>query len=785
MDNVRLKPTALWESLVEVPLVKASLSLMTGTIVTSALGLVFWILAAQLYEPADLGVSATAVYTMMMIADVACLGLRTGLVRFVPNAGLRTGRTIVWGYSMVVAASSLVAIAFLAGLGWWAPELGALRNTLLLAVFFVGSTVCWALFMLEDAVLVGLRRAPWVPVENTLFGLLKIALLIPFATWSPGLGIFWAWVLPVFPIVIGVNILMARLPEARSGGTAADPEISRLSNRSLLHAIITFSLADWLAAVARLVALGVIPLIVLARLGREFAAYFQVSWLIAFVIFSLSANAAYALLAESSYEKSQLNRHSLQALGLSLGLTVPVAFVGLVGAGLLLRIYGADYAANSANTLRILLVAAVPNVIHQLYIGRLRSQGRMATVMALETVLSIVVLGLVWVLIPGFGLSGVALAWLLGLSLMAAYAVASESLWWWADRLDTRLIRWASSAARRARWDRPARGLNERLRPVLEVVGHDGGPVAAEWEAGDDNAQRAVVALDPAWNLVVDFARSEAGGDEIVHTGRVLTELMADETLAPLRPLLPRPAAEARGGPGGWVAWRQPVAPTAAAMVTSDPTVRLVPVIADALAPLHDGTALPILVDEEQVGTWIDESLARLGADGRSSEENLVRLRRRLVDGFAGRVIDVGVIHGALTLPNALVGGGPAPRVVGLTGWDRSTTMPIIVDRATLALSDLSVRAGVELGEMVARLLADPTEFEQHPAFASPGATGGGANRGAIIDPDARSVILLAWLQLVGAPAERSRALFGDLFWLARNARPVLACLQSYTEVRS
>ena len=40
----------------------------------------------------------------------------------------------------------------------------------------------WALFTLQDGALIGLRSARWVTLENALFGVAKIALLLPLAT---------------------------------------------------------------------------------------------------------------------------------------------------------------------------------------------------------------------------------------------------------------------------------------------------------------------------------------------------------------------------------------------------------------------------------------------------------------------------------------------------------------------------------------------------------------------------------------------------------------------------
>lgn len=469
METMTKKLAALREKLARVPVIKSGLSLMTGTMVTSALGLVFWVLAANLYDAADFGVSTTAVFSMTLLAEVSCIGLRTGLVRYLPTAGMATRRTIIWGYAIVLLASAVTALTFLAGLSLWAPDLIQLRNTVLVAIFFVASTAFWALFMLQDAVLVGLRRAPWVPVENALFGVLKILLLIPFASISPTLGIFWAWTLPVFPIVIGISALISRVTSSGGACDVSDKRTALASPNSdpserllpvdgaevtpgnglesaagiggLLREIITFSLADWLATLARLIALGVIPLMVLAQTDNAQAGYFQAAWLIAFTIMTLSSNAGYALLAETSYDRARLGKNSIQAALLSLGLTLPVMLLGLIGAPFLLLIYGADYSDNSSNLLRILLIAAVPNVIHQIFIGRLRVQGRMAGVVFLETLLSAVVVLLSWLLLPRYGINGVGLAWLIGLGALSIYAALNESRRLWATRLGDKLLR--------------------------------------------------------------------------------------------------------------------------------------------------------------------------------------------------------------------------------------------------------------------------------------------------------------------------------------------------------
>jgi ABC-type transport system involved in cytochrome c biogenesis permease subunit len=64
-----------------------------------------------------------------------------------------------------------------AGQPFWASKLAFLRSGPLSVLFFVAGTVVWVIFILQDNVLVGLRRTAWVPVENGLCSLAKISLL--------------------------------------------------------------------------------------------------------------------------------------------------------------------------------------------------------------------------------------------------------------------------------------------------------------------------------------------------------------------------------------------------------------------------------------------------------------------------------------------------------------------------------------------------------------------------------------------------------------------------------
>ncbi|MFC7593354.1 hypothetical protein ACFQYP_63870 [Nonomuraea antimicrobica] len=55
-------------------------------------------------------------------------------------------------------------------------------------LFFLASVVVWAVFTLQDVVLTGLRQATFVPLNNLVFGLVKMGLLVALAGRCPRAG---------------------------------------------------------------------------------------------------------------------------------------------------------------------------------------------------------------------------------------------------------------------------------------------------------------------------------------------------------------------------------------------------------------------------------------------------------------------------------------------------------------------------------------------------------------------------------------------------------------------
>ena len=217
-----------------------------------------------------------------------------------------------------------------------------------MALLFAAAVVVWGIFTLEDAVLMAARRAVWVPVENTLFGVLKIAALPVMLSLASGYPVFIAWVAPVVALVIPVNLFIflrvLRTPMAASGRPSP---IERFGLRGLLG----FLAQDYVAFVFVQACLGLLPVIVVALLGGSAGAYFFIPFvlvgafdiLFVYVLQPLSVEGA---LAEPRLP--ELSRDIVRHFGWVLVVGVIVL---VVGASLILDLYGASYARHGAAVL--------------------------------------------------------------------------------------------------------------------------------------------------------------------------------------------------------------------------------------------------------------------------------------------------------------------------------------------------------------------------------------------------------------------------------------------------
>jgi O-antigen/teichoic acid export membrane protein len=391
----------------------SAMSLVTATLATNALGLVFWTEAARLKAPGIVGHAAAAIAALTLLATISQLNLTNVFIRLVPSAG-RLGRPLIGrGYAAVVALSVIVAAVYVfSGLGD-----SVVRGGLGAQLAFVTAVPVLAVFALQDSVLTALRRAPWVAAENISFATVKLLALPVLVLLPIGGGIVISWVVPAAIAVIVISaLLFRRVLRGLEHSEGTLPPRRRL---------MSFVAGEYASGICVTATAQLMPLIVAWRLGSAEVAYFTVPWLMCIGINLLLWNVGSAFVVElaGAHERSeQLLRRTLMLWG---GVVTGALLVCLFAAGPLLSVAGGSYAANGTGLLRLIGCSAPFSAVIGLYCTLMWLDRRVWLLAGFQAACGAGLLTLTVVLLPQLGL--VAVGWA-NLGVQAAAALVTMPL---------------------------------------------------------------------------------------------------------------------------------------------------------------------------------------------------------------------------------------------------------------------------------------------------------------------------------------------------------------------
>ncbi|WP_369043896.1 lipopolysaccharide biosynthesis protein [Streptomyces sp. Midd1] len=398
------------------PLFRNAYALMLNTGISAVLGLGYWLIAARYYTESAVGQGSAAIAAMKLLAGVTAVTLTGALARFIPVAGRATARLIFRTY-----AGSSVVVAFAAGiflltLNLWGPSYRFLHGPLH-GTFFVLAVVAWSLLTLQDGVLTGLRSALWVPVGNTVFSAVKLALLIGLAAAVPTSGVFVSWVAAIALSVVPLGILVFRrlVPRhVKATETSTKPPTLREIGR--------FLAGDYTGSLFSLAVVYLVPVIVASQVSSTDNAYFYITTTIGGTVNLLAINMGASLTVEGSHDPARLAANTRAALKRMARIMLPVCGLLFLGAPYILHVFGAGYAHAATPLLRWFAVGALLRVVMETYFAVLRAQSRTSGLAYLQGLLCLLVLGLTVILLPRMGLTGAGVAEISSLAVIVAIA---------------------------------------------------------------------------------------------------------------------------------------------------------------------------------------------------------------------------------------------------------------------------------------------------------------------------------------------------------------------------
>jgi O-antigen/teichoic acid export membrane protein/aminoglycoside phosphotransferase (APT) family kinase protein len=729
------------------------LALVMSSGLSSAVGLLYWVLAAQLFPPAVVGVNAVALSSVMLVGGVAHLNMSHALLRFVPVAGLAARRLVLLGYLVAVTLSALTGAGFALGALWWAPELIDVAGYGALVAFFAVSCPVWTLFTLQDYVLTAVGKATAVPVENIVFSVLKIGLLVAVTLAAVPGGIALSWVIATALIVLPINLwIVIRLLPAhgrRHAGRAVPITPG---------AVARFVGADFVGALFWQAAMMGLPVLVLARLGPEDAAAYNMVWQFGLALYLVPSGMGQSMIAHSAADPGKVDKARRETVRRGLVLVAPAAVLLALGGQLVLSMFGAHYTDAGTGALALVALSAIPNVITAAATSTARVRQRRLVQFGVPTSISVLVIGLSWLLMPDMGLVAIGIAWLGAQCLVASVVLVAGAPW-----LPGPL----------------AAGIDAvRGGALLRRIGSDGlrraaGPAAASWQIGDrlaGGSETVVVAVGPPGErrALLKAADTAHGRRELRQQTAALAALHSDPRLAHWTPLLPRVLGTAEIGDAYCVT---------ESLLQGEPGDRI---LADtdraglfrstavaAISELHRRTAGLVRAGDTELDRWVHRPMAAvfqvLPAD---LHADAARLAALLDARLRGQLVAVGWTHGDYLPVNLLA--APDGRVCAIIDWCTAEPggMPVL-DVAMFLQMTQAMTEGSELGPVVLRWVAET------PRPAADVLVGCQATLGAnVVEPQVLAV--LAWLQHIAQCVSRSERTAANPVWNRRNVRAVV-----------
>jgi len=390
------------------------MALVLSSGVSSAIGMMFWVLAARLFDQDTVGVNSAALSAVTLLASASHLNLGNAILRFVPASDRR--RALVAGcFAVGLGWGAVVGLGFGIGANVWAPDLVAAVGHPALIAFYLISVPIWTVFVLQDSALTAIKRAPLVLVENLAFALLKIALLVAAAWLGLTFGIAVGTLAATALLVVVVVTYLTRTLRTQA---APEPHtVQPVTARDLAG----FVGVDYAGNLAWQAAVFGLPLIVIALTDAGNAAVYGMAWQITYALYLVASGMGKSMVAHSAAGDSVAIERARRGMDRkAIMLVLPGSVVVAIGSYLILSVFGSRYAETGALLLALLALSAIPNVVTNSALWEARVRRDRAVQFGLPAATSAAVITSTLVLIPTMGITGVGWAWLGAQSVAAA-----------------------------------------------------------------------------------------------------------------------------------------------------------------------------------------------------------------------------------------------------------------------------------------------------------------------------------------------------------------------------
>ena len=409
----RSRTTGALRSIFSDALYRGSLILIVNTVATSAIGFIFWSLAAHRYPASAVGVFSSVTSGAGLLAAIAALGLPNVIIRHIASAeNARELMTV--SVTAIATVGTTLCLAIVLVLGPHLPPALDLRERGGMVLLVTALVTFTAVSTLLDVSLMAIRSSHGVLIKNLAGSIARVVAMLLLVSFSSS-GLLIAYCL-------GLGLTVAL------GGVLLDRQIRakrvRFGSLRILRSYLSITSGNYVATIMGILPVSIVPLEVLVVRGASETGLFAVAFLIGGFLNVIPSTVAQVLFAEASRGGASLRGQARKAIRGVYGLLLPAIVIVIGAAPLVLRLFGAAYAAGATGCLRVLALSALFTGGTYLVDSLLIARDRIAAYVFMNGANAVLVLGLVGILVRR-GLTAAAVGWALaqGLSLLLGLVV--------------------------------------------------------------------------------------------------------------------------------------------------------------------------------------------------------------------------------------------------------------------------------------------------------------------------------------------------------------------------
>lgn len=384
-------------------LVKNAMFIALSNVSMGALGFAFWILAARLFNPAQVGVATTLVTASILISYLSQLGFNSTFVQFLPFSERRDDE-ISTGLTSVFVTAAALGTVYVVIAPLLVHPLAFLRQDPAEAVATVAFITCGSVNLVTDAVFIAYRSAVYnFAIDGVIQSVVRIAVPV-LVVGLGGFGLFSAigW---ASTVAVAASIAMMRV----RFGYRPRPLLSP----AVLRSVFRFGVANYASVLLAMIPIVVLPTVIVRADGAAAGGYFYLAMQVCNLLYGGSLAVCQSLFAEGSNKTAPLRALGSRSARLQAVLLLPPALVLAVTARWALSIFGPGYAHHATAAL-VVMAASTPAVILNNWTSTmLRLAQQLGVLVWSNVVLAAVTCGLavVW---AARGIAWVGVAWLIG-----------------------------------------------------------------------------------------------------------------------------------------------------------------------------------------------------------------------------------------------------------------------------------------------------------------------------------------------------------------------------------